>query len=177
MTRGGGASEKQVKQWIAKFDVHARGCSYHPFFQVRDVPSKGRSAMAKGQKTERTHHFVSDLEYQYFILAEFAPSVFDILEQYPLLPREETISIAKELGIKHPCYPGSNTPIVMTTDMVLCTGSDGSEELEPLSIKYASALRSAGSEDKKYIRTIEKLQIEKRYWMRRGPWFLCTDAF
>ncbi len=138
MTRGWGASEKQVKQWIAKFDVHARGCSYHPFFQVRDVPSKGRSAMAKGQKTERTHHFVSDLEYQYFILAEFAPSVFDILEQYPLLPREETISIAKELGIKHPCYPGSNTPIVMTTDMVLCTGCAGSEELQPLSIKYAS---------------------------------------
>jgi hypothetical protein len=171
-----GASEKQVKQWIAKFDVHARGCSYQPFFQVRDVPSKGRSAMVKGQKTGRTHHFPSDLEYQYFILAEFAPSVFDILEQYPLLPREETISIAKELGIKHPCYPGSNTPIVMTTDNVLCTGSADSEELQPLSIKYASALRSAGSEDKEYVRTIEKLQIEERYWIRRGPWFLCTDA-
>jgi hypothetical protein len=64
----------------------------------------------------------------------------------------------------------------MTTDNVLCTGSADSEELQPLSIKYASALRSAGSEDKEYVRTIEKLQIEERYWIRRGPWFLCTDA-
>ena len=57
----------------------------------------------------------------------------------------------------------SDTPIVMTTDLVLTVHGVSSQEILPLSIKYASALRPVGDDDEKYKRTIEKLQIEKRY--------------
>jgi hypothetical protein len=169
-----------VQQWIANFDANARGRSYDPFLHVRDVPSKGRSSMVKGMKTGRTHHLLSDLEYDYFIKAEYEPWILDIREQYPLLPREETISIAKELGIIHPCYLGSNVPIVMTTDMVLTYGGNNSYQELPVSIKYASDLCPSGNGGDEYNRTIErtieKLQIEKRYWLRRCPrWALRTE--
>lgn len=62
------------------------------------------------------------------------------MEQYPLLPREETIEIASELGIKHPMYPGTNVPIIMTTDLVGICGDATQEEFVPMSVKYDSAL-------------------------------------
>nr|WP_255193827.1 TnsA endonuclease N-terminal domain-containing protein [Brevibacillus laterosporus] len=40
-------------------------------------------------------------------------------EQFPLLPLEETIVIANELGINHPTDPKTGSPIVMTTDFLL----------------------------------------------------------
>ena len=177
MRKRWGVSERQVKQWISLVDIEASGSDYRPFLHVRDVPSMGRSAIIWGLKTGRHHQFLSDLEYFYSLLAEYSRSVIDIREQYPLLPREETIAIAKEIGICHPCYPGSNTPIVMTTDMVLTVrGISSQTSLLPLSIKYASALAPVDGNKEEYERTIEKLQIEKRYWLRRCPeWLLSTD--
>ena len=55
----------------------------------------------KRNKTSRQHEFLSDLERNYFYLTEHSDFVFDIREQFPLLPLEETIVIADELGIKH----------------------------------------------------------------------------
>ncbi len=43
----------------------------------------------------------------------------DIREQFPLLPIEETIIIAEELGIKHPTDPNTGEPVVMTTDFLV----------------------------------------------------------
>ncbi|WP_077849884.1 TnsA endonuclease N-terminal domain-containing protein [Clostridium puniceum] len=37
--------------------------------------------------------------------------VVDIREQYPLLPIEDTLAIALELGIKHPEDPQTHQPI------------------------------------------------------------------
>ena len=59
----------------------------------------------KRYKTGRQHEFLSDLERNYFYLTEFSDAVLDIREQFPLLPQEETIVIAEELGIKHPADP------------------------------------------------------------------------
>jgi len=56
------------------------------------------------------------LERNYFYLTEYSDVVVDIREQFPLLPLEETIVIAEELGLKHPTNPKTQEPIVMTTD-------------------------------------------------------------
>lgn len=52
---------------------------------------------------------------------EYSDLLEYIQEQYPLLPIEETIIIANELGIKHPTDPKSGEPIVMTTDFLVTT--------------------------------------------------------
>lgn len=59
------------------------------------------------------------MERNHFYLTEYSDFVVDIREQFPLLPLEETIVIADELGIKHPTDPKANEPIVMTTDFLL----------------------------------------------------------
>lgn len=61
---------------------------------------------------------MSDLEPNYFCLTEYSDLVVDVREQFPLLPLEETIVIAEELGIKHPTDPKIGEPIVMTTDFL-----------------------------------------------------------
>ncbi len=76
----------------------------------------GGSTRLKGIKTNRQHEFLSDLKRNYFYLTEYSGFVVDIREQFPLLPLEETIVIADELGLKHPTNPKTNEPVVMTMD-------------------------------------------------------------
>ncbi len=59
------------------------------------------------------------MERNYFYLTEYSDFVFGIREQFPLLPLEETIVIADELGVKHTTDPKTNEPVVMTTDFLL----------------------------------------------------------
>lgn len=99
------------------------GIEYKPWITIQDVPSLGRATRLKGFKVPRQFEFLSDLERNYFYLSEYSDSVVDIREQYPLLPIEETIVIADELGIKHPADPKTGEPIVMTTDFLVTTNS------------------------------------------------------
>lgn len=173
---------RRIQNKIDQFDIHARGVNYRPFLEVRDVPSTGRSAIELGLTTGRPHHIFSDLEHYYLVLSEYSTRVNDILEQYPLLPREETIAIAETLGIRHPVYPGTTVPVVMTTDQVAVVSDNGGEKFIPMSLKYASQLRPdpTGKDKRRSVeaiqRIIDKLLIEKIYWTcRNSPWQLCTD--
>lgn len=74
------------------------------------MSSDGRITRLKGNKINRQHEFLSDLERNYFYLYEYSDFVFDIREKFPLLPLAETIVIAEELGIKHPTIPKTNEP-------------------------------------------------------------------
>lgn len=159
-----------VEKWIAQGYGQGEGAAYRPFFHVRDVPSKGRSAIVEGLKTGRDHHYLSDLEYYHHILAEFSPKVTDIREQFALLPWAETQEIAKDLGIRYPIYPGTSTPIVVTSDLVLTMQNDG---LTVISVKYRAETERGNP---KQERILEKLQIEQEYWKRRKvQWVLSTE--
>lgn len=61
-----------------------------------------KSTRLKGIKTERQYEFLSDMETNYFYFLEYDENVIDIREQLPLVPLEDTILIAKELGIQYP---------------------------------------------------------------------------
>ncbi len=174
MPKRGNASVNNVISWLKRGDGQGEWGSYKPFLRVRDVPSDGRSAMFEGLKTGRMHHYLSDIEYHYHLLAEFAPEVSDIREQFALLPWDEPQSIAQSLGITYPKYPGTDTPIVMTSDIVLTIENSTNQEFSVISVKPASRLVPS---DPRYHRTLEKLLIEKVYWQRRHvQWSLCTDA-
>lgn len=153
---------------IARWRKQGRGCgegaNYKPWLRVRDVPSKGRSSRIKGLKTHRIHHLLSDLERNHFLHLDFNPSVTDIREQFPLFPLDEPMAIARELGIRYPCYPGTTTPCVLTTDfLVIYRDQHGSLQTSARTIKYSRDLA-----DK---RVLEKLEIERVFWKIRGvPW-------
>ena len=145
------------------------GPGYRPWLTVRDVPSRGYSTRVKGWKTQRVHHLLSRLERATYASLEWSSNVVDIREQYPLLPLELTLALAASCGIKHPTHPRTGDPVVMTTDF-LATVWDGSRFREEAhAVKYAEDLKSR--------RTLQKLEIERRYWeWRNTDWGLITDA-
>lgn len=129
--------------------------------------------MVEGLKVKRTHHYLSDVEYGYHLLAEFSQDVTDIREQYALLPREETLGIANSLGVTHPVYKPTGALRVLTSDLVLTMRPGISPPFTVVSCKVESDLDPAHPDTQ---RNLEKLLIEKIYWSRRDArWVLGTD--
>jgi hypothetical protein len=144
------------------------GCDYKPWLTIQDVASQGLVTREKGWKTNRVHHMLSKLELVYFYVLEWAPLVSDIREQYPLLPLKETMAIAQEVGIRHPIDPQTKHPVVMTTDFLTTVRSGTQDKDYARTIKYAQDLQSR--------RTIEKFEIERRYWQARNvDWGIVTE--
>jgi len=158
----------KIEKWIKEGRGSGMGVDYKPWLNIQDVSSLGRSTRLKGIKTGRQHEFLSDLERNYFYLTEFSDAVADIREQYPLLPLEETLVIADELGIKHPADPKTGEPIVMTTDFLL-TVNKGEDSVElARTIKMKDELLKE--------RILEKFEIERVYWEKRGvDWGIVTE--
>lgn len=158
----------KVEKWIKEGRGSGIGADYKPWLNIQDVSSLGRSTRLRGIKTKRQHEFLSDLERNYFYLTEYSDFVIDIREQFPLLPLEETIVIADELGLKHPIDPKTNEPVVMTTDFLLTV--DKGEGLVELArtIKMKDELLKE--------RVIEKFEVERVYWERRNiDWGIVTE--
>lgn len=143
------------------------GQSYTPFLYTREVPSLGKSTRIKGWKTERPHHFLSDIENNYFLTLEWSQRIVDIREQFPL-PQDATQKIAERLSIRHPHIPKTGEDTVMTTDFLIDVEDDGDIRMVARTVKYASDLNDA--------RTVEKLEIERTYWTEQGvDWGIVTE--
>lgn len=144
-----------------------RGKKYQPFLFIQDVASLGLATRAKGWVTGRIHHFLSKLEWLFFLTLEWMLDLVDIREQYPL-DLDETLAIARRLSIAHPVDPRTREPIVMTTDFLVTTRTPtGIIELAR-TVKYKKDLASA--------RVMEKFEIERVYWQSRGvDWKIITE--
>ncbi|AFZ11256.1 TnsA endonuclease [Crinalium epipsammum PCC 9333] len=157
-----------IEERIKEGRGQGRGVNYKPWLTIQDVASTGTCSRIKGWKTQRIHHLLSELELSYFYVLEWSLIVNDIREQYPLLPLTETQSIAEECGFRYPTIPGTDNPIIMTTDFVISTNSSLEIVEQARTLKYAWDLQSK--------RKLEKLEIERRYWQRRGiNWGIVTE--
>jgi len=168
------ASQQDIDRHIANGFGGGAATSYVPWLRVQDVPSIGRSHKIQGVKIDRIHHLLSDLERSYFLVCEFSEDVVDIREQYPLLPSERAQAIATSIDVRFPRYPRTTLPYVMTTDFLLTVkDQNGNFKSVARTIKYRSDLVGKGSK-----RTLEKLEIEKRFWQSQGvDWKIVTDEF
>lgn len=159
-----GNSEAKNRRWINEGRGAGRGKEYKPWLTVRDLPSEGRSHRIFGHKSLRTHHLLSDLELAVFLLLEWATKTTEIREQFPLR-LEDTLFIADEAGIPHPSLRGVSQ--IMSSDFLVNT----SDKINPkfvLQAKYEEAFHDT--------RTIEKLELERRYWEKKKiPWMLVTE--
>lgn len=161
-----------ITRWKAQGLGLGEGAHYKPWIDVRCFSSRGRMSRRLGATTRRVHHLFSDNESFFFLLADHASGVVDIREQFPLLPESATQDTARLLGIRHPRYPGSSTPTVMTTDFLLTMISEtGAYSFAAYCIKSADELHGRSRKT-----VLAKLEIERRYWLHRGiPWYLFTS--
>lgn len=162
-----GFDEEKIQRFLKESRGQGSGADYRPWLTIQDVSSLGLSSRILGCKTGRDHHLLSKGETGLFLLFDWSDSVTDIREQYPL-NRDETRRIASEMGVRHPIDTKSQTDLVMTTDLLVDAQSDSGHALFARSVKLAVDLDDT--------RTIEKQEIERRYWKIRGiDWGLVTD--
>lgn len=159
-----GYSEIKIQKWIKDGRGSGRKHNYKPWLKVSDFSSQGRSHRIYGHKSQRTHHLFSDLELAVFLILEWDQSVTEIREQFPL-KREETLELSNLAGILHPSFSGAMQ--YMSSDFLVNT-SNKSRSKFVLQAKYVKSLSDP--------RTVEKLELERRYWDKKGvPWFLITE--
>lgn len=144
----------------------ATGRAYVPYLKTHQCRgAHGVKSRLVGITTGRIHHLLSRNELRLFYVLDWAGGFADIREQFALdIP--ETISIANDIGVKHPRIPVTQELSVMTSDFVV-TKATG-EEIA-FSVKEEDALND--------LRTMEKQEIERAYWIKKGiPWKLVTPA-
>lgn len=158
-------SADRISKWWSEGRGSGRGKDYRPWLRIQDLSSRGRSSRMPGKTTGRTHELLSDLERAVLLELDGIDSVVDIREQYPL-PQSSTLRLASQAGIRHPQFRGIDT--VMTTDFVVDWKAGRRNEMLAISVKYADGLDNH--------RTVEKLEIERRYWVEEGVrWILVTE--
>lgn len=156
-------NEKQYQRYIKEGRGQGTGADYVPWIKIHDFPSRGVCSRIRGRTTGRIHHLLSRNESAYFYLLDCSANVSDIREQFPLR-LQDTLDIARSLGIRHPWDYSSAFPIVMTTDFLITT-PDG---LLARTVKETDALSDS--------RTLEKFAIEHAYWERHAvDWKIVTE--
>lgn len=145
-------TEKKILQMERDGYGRGSGSDYKPWLEVDMVSSLGRSRRVWSAKTGRTHHLLSDVEYRLFLALEWQMDVTDIREQFPL-DRDFTQEVANQLGIRHPHYPTTHVPTVMTVDFLVTRLSQGNEYQEAFNAK-----RTDEAEDEN---ALVKLEIQR----------------
>lgn len=162
---------KVFQKWLKEGRGKGAGSAYKPWYTIHDVASRGVSHRIKSAwTTGRETHLLSNLERDWFFVFDWSPLVVDIREQFPLLPLQETQAIAAECGVEHPCERRTKEkqPVVLTSDfrLTLAGAHGGFDQIR--TVKYAHRLADQ--------RVLEKFEIERRYWERRGiDWGLVTE--
>lgn len=163
-----GWNEDKLKRYMREGRGQNEGKHYKPWKYVSDFPSQGRSSRINGWKSNRIHHFFSDIESRFFYLMDWEDMVLDVRETFPLLDLEEVIQEKDDLRLDLFKDKESGVPYVLTTSFLITIEENGKCRYVARSVKAASEL------DKKI--TIEKFEIEKRYWNKKGiDWGIVTQ--
>ncbi len=167
---------RSQRDWTrAKFERYRQekrgqgeGKNYIPWLKIQDFSSQGRSHRIPGWKTGRIHHLLSDQEKRTFYLLEWSDAVIDIREQYPLLDLDLAMKIADEMKIKYPENSKNKTPYVLTTDFMITI------ERDEKTVQIARTVKSTQDLEKR--RTVEKLELERRYYQSQNiDWGIITE--
>lgn len=148
-------TEKAIQKRLREGRGQGQREQYRPWLTVQDVPSRGRATRIKSILFDRVVHVLSKLELYVLYMIEFLPNVWDIQEQYPL-SRETTRALAEERGIRHPVYPDTQVPIVMTTDFLVTVRQGVRKTKYAIAVKYDRELKRS--------RIRRKLDLEQAYW-------------
>lgn len=163
-----GITLTELPKYLAKGYGQGEGANYQPLIHVQDFPSHGWRNREFGWKSGRQHDYLSSIELHYHYYLDPSESVLDFREQYPLLPIETTLEIAGRCGIRHPYDRTAGEPVVMTTDFLVILPQRIGVTKQARSIKPLKDLRNK--------RTVEKLELERRFWQAQGVnWAIVTE--
>lgn len=142
--------------------------SYKPWLTAQDFSYSGRTSKILGNKINRVHHFFNDLEKQCFFLWEWDQRIIDVKEYYPLLDLYDIVDM-DDINTNAFKDKYTNEPYVLTTTfLVIMRTIGGGIDCFARSVNYKLDLEKSA--------TIEKLELERRYWEAQGiSWALVTE--
>lgn len=141
---------------------------YKPWTTIHDFSSMGRATRIKGWKTNRIHHLQSDIMLKYFYLLEWENNVIDIRESFPLIDLYDEIGDNEDLEFNLFRDKQTDEPYVLTTSFLITINKEGKKSYIARSTKNSYELEKKIS--------IEKLEIERRYWNKKKiDWAVVTE--
>lgn len=146
-------TEKEIRRRERAGYGKGTGSNYKSWIGPQDFSSVGFSYRGYSSKLGRYVELLSHVEWNMFLLLEWLSDIVEIYEQWPL-DRSLTQAIAAELGIRHPFYPGTHVPVVMTVDFMIVRLKNGIRTFEGFDCKRADDIDA---------RVLEKLEITHRY--------------
>ena len=151
-------------------DGRGRGdkAAYTPWLYVQEFSSSGTQTRIPSLVVDRTVHTFSYIEKALYLVHEFEPGLVDYREQFPM-DRRVTLGAAQALGIRHPLYPITRVPVVMSIDAVVTRRRiDGSLEVSAWDAKPDAELENR--------RVLEKLSLHRAYCAHfRMPHHIFTE--
>lgn len=151
----------KYERYIKEGRGQGEGKDYLPWTKINEFPSRGRASRVMGLKTGRIHHLHSDNQLRAFLLFEWSDRVIDIRESYPLLDIMEVIDKKDDLRLDKFTDKKTGEQYVITTNFLL-TLKDESGSI----YHVARTIKNASDLNKKIV--IDKLEIERRYWLAKG---------
>lgn len=161
--------EEKYNRYVKQGKGQGSGKEYIPWVDTSSFPSVGRVSRVLGWKTGRIHHLLSDLQTRYFYMLEWEDAVIDIREHYPLLDIEDTINEKTDLRFDLFTDKESEFPYVISTNFLITL-----KNKEGNNLYIARTVKMATDLEKK--RTLERLEIERRYWVAKNvDWGIITQ--
>lgn len=161
-------TEELIAQRVKDGRGQGVGEGWLPWMYVQEFSSKGTQTRIPGAKVKRTVHTFSYLERALFLFLEFQENFLGFDEQWPM-DRRITLGAAASLKIRHPRYPKTAIPVVMTLDGVARMRDEAGEvRMAGWDVKPSRQLLKK--------RVAEKLSLHKAYCAHVGmPHYLFTE--
>lgn len=151
-------TQEQFEKHCLRKVVLGKGASYRSGTSVREFNSYGRCHRVFNVRAGRVLDLFSNGEYRYTELVGFDGRVFRIEEQFPILPISETVTLALELGVRHPMEGRFYLP--MRSDLLIHLRKNRGAVVRRAMLEIKMACDLEGDEGK---RTREKLAIKKMW--------------
>ncbi|MBB6215104.1 hypothetical protein HNQ80_001193 [Anaerosolibacter carboniphilus] len=163
-------NEEKFKRFLKEGRGQGTGVDYNPWWKINDYPSLGRATRVFSWKSNRIHHFFSDIQTKYFYLLDWQDIVLDIREHFPLIDIDETIKQKEDLNFDMFKDKETGTPYVITTTFLVTIKNNNDSKPQYI----ARTVKSYTELEKK--KTLERMEIEKRYWEYKGiDWGIVTQ--
>lgn len=151
------AKIKWSEETIARMYREGRGqgtlSEYKAWTNIREFNSRGVCSELYTPLFKRKVQLFSTLEQHAFVIFERLRHLYDLNEQFPL-SRELTQKIAEKIGIKYPCYPGTNVPVVYSVDFMILEQTSSGFRCRAFDVKS-----NDGLEDESEIRNLEMHRV------------------
>jgi hypothetical protein len=152
-------SEKQQARFARERRGTGEGCEYVPGLTFREMRGVGRMhRFACSRCGGRQIVMPSDLMLATFLTEHARRTTCDLKDHFPVIDVEETVKIARSMGVSHPAF-ADKSPRILITGLLVCSSIGDRYEWKAIDTMSARPDGTQAGRGHAIIR---------EYWRRRG---------